>query len=176
VNDVMIEMKDIIEQRLQVLVGLLLIDAGRTLTLEWFDFGSNVPTQNAATTLIGRYAIDTEEAWHIVGLEGIVVGSRDRLYPAGEDPYKDLLEFDWDHPGVNRCDERILQFLNERKDAPLIVQSVEANNWGGIKINFSANYILEIFPDGSLDNDYWRLFEPGKKSRHFVVTAHGIEI
>jgi len=170
-----IEIKAIIEHRLTDLVGLLLIDAGRAFTLHWFDFGSRVLAQTGEKTLISQYTVDTEQAWRIAGPDGIIVAVRDRLYPAGEDPYKDLLKFDWDRPGVNRCDEQMSQFLKEQKNAPLIVQSVEADLWGGLKINLSEGHILELFPDSSLDSERWRLFEPGKKSRHFVVTAQGIE-
>lgn len=171
-------MKEEVEKTLRVLIGLPLRDSGRSADLQWFDFGSNlttVSTRNGETKTVGEYVIDTECAWHIAGPNGIIVGSRDRLYPAGEDPYKDLLEFDWDKTGANRCDEKIKKLFEERKNKPLFVQSLEANNWGGVKINLSENYTFEIFPDDSLGGEYWRFYEPSKSSRHFVVTGQGIE-
>jgi len=170
-------MKEEVEKTLKVLIGLPLRDSGRSASLQWFDFGSNlttVPMQIGETTTDGEYVIDTECAWHIARPNGIIVGSRDRLYPAGEDPYKDLLEFEWDKPGVNRCDEKIKKLFEERKNNPLFVQSLEANNWGGLKINLSENYTFEIFPDGSVGEEYWRFYNSSTSSHHFVVTSQGI--
>ena len=172
-------MKERIEQIVDVLIGLPLWNAGRSADLEWFDFGSKlteVPTQNGGTTVVGEFVLDTECAWHIGGPNGIVVASRDRFYPAGDDPYKDLNGFEWDKQGANRCDERMNRLLEERRDSPLIVESIEANNWGGIRLILSEGYILEIFPDDSLDSEYWRFFEPSSRNKHVVVTAHGIEV
>jgi len=171
-------MKEIIEQTLGALIGLPLRDAARASSLEWFEFGSKltkITLRNGKTSLVGEYVIDTESAWHILGPNGVVVGSGDRPYPAGEDPHKDLLHFDWDRPGANRCDERMRIFLADHKDSPLRVESLAASNWGGLRINLSAGHVLEIFPDSSLDYEYWRFYEPWNEEKHFVITAHGIE-
>lgn len=171
-------MKERIEHTLSVLIGLPLWNAGRSTDVEWFDFGSKlteIPTRNGGTTTVGEYVLDAECAWHIAGPNGIVVASRDRFYPAGDDPYKELDGFEWDKQGENRCDERIKWLLEERKSTPMIVESIEANSLGGIRLNLSRGYILEIFPDDSLDSEYWRLFEPSNTNKHFVVTAHGVE-
>jgi hypothetical protein len=170
-------LKAMIEDSLHVLIGMPLWNAGRSADVEWFDFGSRlttIPKRKGGTVLVGEYVIDTECAWHIGGPNGIVVASRDRLYPAGIDPHKDLLEFEWDKPGANRCDERMQSFLDEHKSFPLIVGSLEANNLGGLKLDLSGGYTLEIFPDNSLDSEYWRFFEPHSAKKHFVVTAQGI--
>ena len=169
-------MKELIEKTLSVLIGLPLWNAGRSADAVWFDFGTNlttISTRSGGTDLVGEFVIDTECAWHIAGSKGIVVASRDRLYPAGEDPYKDLMDFDWDKPGTNRCDERLKWFIDEHKSSPLVVDALEANRWGGLKLGISGDYILEIFPDDSLDSEYWRFFEPHSTKKHFVVTAHG---
>src|SRR6185503_10279864 len=166
-------MKNKIEETLKVLIGLPLWNAGRSATVEWFDFGwrrISVPSRKNGTALVGEYVIDTESAWHIAVHHGIIVASQDRLYPAGNDPYKDLLEFDWDRPDVNRCDEKMKMFLEEHKDSPVVVETIEANSRGGVKLNLSGNIILEIFPNTSLDAEYWRMFEPSNTDKHFVVT------
>ena len=131
--------------------------------------------RNGKTTIVSDYSLHTESAWLIAINQRIIVASQDRLYPAGEDPYKDLLEFDWDRPGVNRCDERMNSFIEEHKESPLIVESLEADFLGGLKLYLSENTILEIFPNTSLDSEYWRFFKPGNTQKHFVITAHGIE-
>ncbi|MBK9928182.1 MAG: hypothetical protein IPP66_23185 [Anaerolineales bacterium] len=171
-------MKNEIEDTLKVLIGLPLWDAGRAASLEWFSFGwqrNTITMRNGKTKVVSDYSLHTEATWHIVNNKRIVVASQDRLYPAGENPYKDLSDFDWDKPGVNRCDERISQFIEEHKESPLVVQSLEANDLGGLKLYLSKKTILEIFPASSLDCEYWRFFEPENTTKHFVITAHGIE-
>lgn len=171
-------MKNQIEKALGVLLDLPLWNAGRSADVVWFDFGWQRHIQLSRTdgrkVMVGEYVIDTECAWHIAGPTGIVVASRDRLYPAG-DPYQDLLNFEWDNQGMNRCDERLSGFMVEHESFPLIVQSVTSNNWGGVNLSLTDGFFLEIFPDDSLDREYWRLYKPHTRGKHFVVTAHGIE-
>jgi hypothetical protein len=110
-------------------------------------------------------------------LEGIAVASRDRFYPAGSDPYRDLenlVNFEWDLPGINRCDERVSSLIKGTSGAPLIVLAVEADHFGGLHIKLSGNYSLELFPDDSLEGEYWRFFKL-KSANHFVVTGKGID-
>jgi hypothetical protein len=171
-------MKKKIEETLQVLIGLPFWNAGRSATVEWFDFGwkrFNLPSRIGGTALVGEYVLDTESAWHPAGPNMIIVGSQDRAYPAGSDPYKGLVEFDWDQRGANRCDERMRMFLEQSAASPPVVRSVEADSRGGLKIRLSGRKILQIFPHSSLDCEYWRFFEPKNSEKHFVVTAHGIE-
>ncbi len=154
--------KTIIQRSLKPIIGLPLSDAGRASSLEWFEFG--------------EYVLDTENAWHIASpREGIVVASQDRLYPAGDDPYRDLMDFDWDRPGVNRCDERMKRFLEQHKARPVLVKAINAKAWGGLEITLTQRYLLEIFSNTSLDREYWRLFKRSSTNKHFVVTAHGLE-
>jgi hypothetical protein len=83
------------------------------------------------------------------------------------------MEFDWDQPGVNRCDERVSMFLEERQDAPLIVEEVQADVVGSLRLILSGGYVLEVFPDDSVGGEYWRFFQPSTEAEHFVVTGQG---
>jgi hypothetical protein len=44
---------------------------------------------------LGEYTIDTESAWHIRSKNAILIGSADRFYAGGEDPYKGYEDTDW---------------------------------------------------------------------------------
>src|SRR5262245_1596930 len=107
--------KRTIENQLKLLIGLPLWDAGRAISLVWFDFGKNISqitTRKGETMLVAEYTIDTESAWHIRGKKGIVVGSADRFYAGGKDPYRGFEDVDWeDKPGENRCDVRLEKFI-----------------------------------------------------------------
>jgi hypothetical protein len=54
-----------------------------------------------------------------------------------------------------------------------IVQKVEVRDAGSLHIALSEDLSLEVFPDNSITDEYWRLFEPGEKKPHFVVTGIG---
>lgn len=173
-------MKRTIENQLNLLIGLPLWNAGRTESLVWFDFGnevSKVPASNGKMALVAEYKIDTESAWHIRGKKGIIVGSADRFYAAGRNPYKGFEDTDWeDRPGENRCDERLKKFIKRQREDFLVVVSAEANAWGGLTINLSKGFAIEIFQHITV-GEYWRMFHSvNKRKKHFVVTPYGVEM
>ena len=164
------------------MVGMPLWGASRAADMEMFAFGEkhNVPDirrgKQVGTREVGDYALHVQCAWRIAGPKGIVVGSTDRFYAAGDNPYYKLDEVDWeDRPGENRSDEHRTAFFEERKDSPLIVQEVWADSVGSIALALSDGYTLEVFPHNSLEREHWRLFQPATDEPHFVVTGAGIE-
>lgn len=174
-------MKRTIDNQLKLLTGLPLWNAGRTESLVWFDFGnevSKVPTSNGKMALVAEYEIDTESAWHIRSRKSIIVGSADRFYAAGKDPYKGFEDTQWDDkPGENRCDERLERFIKQHRKSPLIGVSASANDWGGLVINLSKGFTIEVFRHDSVGGEYWRMFHSvNKRKKHFVVTPHGVEM
>lgn len=173
-------MKRTIENQLRLLIGLPLWNAGRAISLVWFDFGKKISkdtNRKGETILLGEYTIDTESAWHIRGRKGIIVGSADRFYVGGKDPYKGFEDVDWeDRLGENRCDVRLEKFIKQHKKSPLVVVSTEADKWGGLTINLSGGYAIEIFQHGTVGYEYWRMFESvDKGNKHFVVRPHNTE-
>jgi len=165
-----------IENTLNILIDMQVNDSGRAGDLQWFTFYPANPASPIIDSNVQllEYALHVQCAWRIVGIEGIIVASRDRYYPAGVDPYKDLENFDWDKAGNNRRDERINKFLNDRKDSPLVVLAIEADDLGSIHIRFKGGYALDIFPDDSLRGEFWRFFKRSSTDKHFVVTGDGI--
>jgi hypothetical protein len=167
--------KNQIEQALSVLIGLPLQHAGRAADMEMFHFGD---LQSVAgrhgTVMVGEYRLHVQCVWRIVGDTGIIVASKDRYYPAG-DPYADEDDFDWSAQRVNRCDERITAFFKEQDGTHFLVEAVAADNVGGVRLQLSGGFLLDIFPDDSLEGEYWRLVPRAPAITHFVVTGQGIE-
>ncbi len=169
-------MKEQIEVALHILIGLPLWDARRASTLESFHFGTpHEVLDRMGTSLVGTYALNVQCAWRINGPTDIIVGSSDRYLPAGGDPYQHDEDFDWDEKGANRLDERIEAFFQARRSKPLIVDSISADNLGGVQMYLTEGYVLCIFPDSSFPGEHWRLLRPGVKEEHFVITGSGIE-
>jgi hypothetical protein len=144
--------------------------------LEWFHFGTrrSVTDRRGKRKEVGSFALHVQCAWRIAGSRTIIVASRDRLYPAG-DPDHEPPDFDWSIPGASRVDEQMTTFLSDRAHTPLRIESVQADSIGGFCLYLSEGYILEVFPDDSVGNELWRLFQPSTAAEHFVVTGRGIE-
>ena len=170
-------LRDRIAEALSPLVGLPLWGAMRALNMEMFKFGDRRRCLNRKGEEIEVGDLDLHIAcpWRIVGPEGVVVGSRDRHYPADED--SDWQEFD-DEKDLARLEARLSAWLDDHRDAPPRVQRVEADAVGGFRIFLAEGFVLEAFPAGSLRGEYsehWRLFGPAMGDRHFVVTGYGVE-
>ena len=165
--------KDQIESVLSPLVGLPLWNSGRSANLQWFDFGSKISAitdSKGNEDRVGEFILDVQCAWHITSPTGIEVGSRDLLYPSDDDPYMNLEDFEWDHPGKNRCDERIQRLLDAHTKNQLVVLTISADNYGGIRIDFNQGYKLELFLDDLVGGEYWRFYDPVNKTPHFVFS------
>jgi hypothetical protein len=57
----------------------------------------------------------------------------------------------------------------------MIVLALEVDEIGSLRIILSNGYKIEIFPDDSLEKEFWRFFQLDSDPRHFVVTGKGIE-
>lgn len=168
--------KEQIEAELRVLIGQPLTDIGRTV-LQWFAFGlpHAIVTAQGYPQEVSAYALHVQCPWRIIGPYGIVVGSSDLSYAAGDEPYADLPPWKLARYGENRCDERVRMFLYHTRHHPLFVEDIHADDVGSLRICFSAGYALEVFPNDTLEEEYWRFFRPDMDERHFLVTGQGIE-
>lgn len=160
-----------IESALEPLIGLPLWGGGRTSILHWFHFGERreLRRPDGSATEAGDFDLHVQCAWRLGDRSSIIVASADRYLAAGPDPFLESALARWDEPGANRCDERLAAFF--AGGAPSVVEGVRADNVGGIQLRLSAMLTLELFPDHSLEGEYWRLFRPGAESEHFVVAG-----
>lgn len=169
-------MKDRIERALAGLIGLPMWAASRAADMATFQFGERrrVRNRQGQAIEVGEYALHVQCAWRLVDASGIVVASRDYYYPAG-DPDVEPPDFDHDQLGANRQDERMEAFFSHCGDEFPVVQRLEADRVGSLRIVMSHKTDLEVFPNDSLDWEHWRFFRPHSGERHFVVTGRGIE-
>jgi hypothetical protein len=160
-------------------VGLPLWSAGRAGDLAWFHFGSPrtvVSELSGKEKMVGDLALHIQCAWRITSPLGIEVASRDIYYPASSEGSVDLSDFDWDRPGKNRCDERLSMLLASKEHDPLVVQSVQIDTAAGLKLLFTASYVLDVFPNCSYPIEQWRVFQPYKETPQLVFANNRIEI
>jgi hypothetical protein len=171
-------MKITVEEILQPLVALPLWSIGRAGSLEWFAFGeerNEIMLRDGSTKVVSEYALHVQCAWRIRHNSKTIVGSADRLYPSGEDPYQDILKFDWDQQNANQLDQRISMFLDSQDKSLLIVSSVTADESGDITVSLNKEYFLDVFPNNSIVAEHWRFFRPYSEDEHFVFTNEGIK-
>jgi hypothetical protein len=165
-------MKDEVEQELRVLVGLPLWAMGRAVDLEWFQFGNQneVTDKRGRAKTVGDWALHVQCSWRVTRRENIVVAKRDVYWPAGIRSSDEVEQgWSWDQGGPTRLDERTAIFHQVLDVSPPVVESVKADEVGGVRLVLSGEYALEIFPDHTLDDEYWRLFEPQQNRQHFVI-------
>jgi hypothetical protein len=169
-------MRDQIELALNVLVGKSLWASHRAADMEMFQFGGRVAVTNhrGEPGEVGEYALHIQCPWRVVGLEGISVGSGDLYYPPGD--AEGAADFDYDGK-QSRRDRRLLDLFQTEAEDFLVVEDVQADDVGSLRLTFSQGYALELFPADSLlmeDNEHWRFFRPGLDNPHFVVSGLGI--
>jgi hypothetical protein len=169
-------MQEQIRDALQVLTGLSMWDAGRAVNLIWFQFGAKRIVQGWKGDLreVGEYALHLQCAWRIVHLDSIVVAAGERFYPRN-DPHHDPPDFNWKAPEANRCDEQLERLFTTFNPDQLIVQAVETDRVGGLRLLMFNGLALEVFPDISFDRECWRFFRLYRDESHLVVTGAGIE-
>jgi hypothetical protein len=165
-----------IEAELRVLIGQPLIDIGRA-ALQWFTFGPShtITGPQNCTQEVREYALHIQCPWRITGPYGIVAGSGDLSYAAGDDPHARIPAWKLARQGENRCDERVRMLLYHARQHALIVEEVHADDVGSLTIHFNAGYTLAVFPNDTLEEEYWRFFRPYADEPHFLVTGQGIE-
>lgn len=115
------------------------------------------------------FALHLQCIWRITSDQTLLVGSLDLYEPADDNKFDD--GFDWDKPGSNLRDRRLTNMLSCHK---LVVQSVDADNFGGFTIRFKNGFTFSTFITASRqDNfsEYWRLIDNrGDRPKHFVVS------
>jgi hypothetical protein len=171
-------MKNRVEEILQQLVALPLWSIGRASSLVWFAFGEErkeILLRNRETKIVSEYALHVQCPWRMRYQNKLILASDDRFYPAGDNPQRDISDFDWDQQGANQLDERISRFLDEQGTSPLVVDSVSAEEYGDITISLNNRVFLEIFINNSITDEHWRFFKPYSKEKHFVFSSVGIQ-
>ena len=169
-------MKAEIERATVVLVGKALWRCLRAADMATFDFGKRRASLDfrGNPREVGDLALHVQCAWRITRGDRVVVGNNDLYYPADYVGEQNVVppDFDWSR-NPNRRD-RLLSSLFEDGTKEFTVQTVEVCPAGNLYIPLSEGLCLDVFPNDSSTDEYWRLFEPDKEGPHFVVTGGGI--
>ncbi len=170
--------------------GLKLSIARNAASMKNFQFGTITPDPSGTGT-IGQYALHIQCPWRIVVSQCspwrlptrnlMVTGSDDWWEPAEVSD-----TFDWGDWNKNRStpslQQKLLEELFQEYDSntkswvnvseQLVVEQVEADDYGGFDIHLSGGYRLQVFPSGK-SGEHWRLFQPGDDSPHFSSCGMG---
>lgn len=161
------DIKEQIEIELHVLIKQKLYDIGRAGSLLWVSFGEEVITLDGKglEKLKGKYTLHIQCTWRITTDDEIIVASGDIFQPRTGLSYED---FEWDTKGENRFDEKI-PALKKEFQLTGIINYISADKYGGLRICFDSGICLEVFPDDSLENEFWRFIKFEDVNKHFVV-------
>ena len=133
-------------------------------------FGTLRPVERGS---VGDFALHIQCPWRVEGPDGIVTGRLDLYEPVEEGPDFDFEKWDYES-SPNLQDARFEQLL-ARHGAGLVVQSVDADSYGGAAIHFANGFVLRLFPAGMRGED-WRLFRPKTDEPHFVVAEGKVDV
>jgi hypothetical protein len=159
-------MKETVERRLGELIGKPFIGMFRFVGIQAFEFGDRGPGKNYKGEDVFRadQRLHVSCSWCITGPEGVVVSSED-----------------FGRNGV-RSDEQAHPFYHMINSHPLLVEAIEADEQGAIRLQMSRGYSLEVQPDEPEDEpdedstgEQWRFLPKDKRRRHLVITAQGIQ-
>jgi len=141
--------KVVIEQKLGVLINLPMWSVGRAGDIDWFHFGGHhaVPSLRIEIKDVGDYALHTQCTW-------VLTSSRYGPTIAGSESEPDDLA--------------------PLGDLGLICQDVAADERGGFMLQFASGHCLTVEPDDDQAEEFWRFFEPWRKTPHLVVGGGGV--
>jgi hypothetical protein len=170
-----------VQEHLQCLVGLPLSVVHKAADMCVMHFGV-VCTNPDKGTSIGEYAIHLQCPWRIESSKGILVGDSDLWEPANA-----AEEIDWDtwhyEKNENLRDRLIGELLKgtcavtgspRNETGGLIVEAIEADDFGGVRFSLTGGYVLALFPSGN-EGENWRLL-PFPRGPHFVISGGRVEV
>jgi hypothetical protein len=169
-----------VQTALAPLVGRRLLRADRAADMRMFTFG-RVADEETDVDSHDELALHVQCPWRVEGPNGIVTGRADLWESAegGKDIDWDAWDYDKDPNLQDRRMKELLETDNSgtgaapNHTASLIVESVDADDFGGARVSLSGGYRLALFPSGSTGED-WRLFQPSSRG-HFVVSGGRVE-
>lgn len=169
--------KALLQDGLQVLVGLPLSIIRNAADMKVLHFGTIRPHRSGRGT-VGQYALHIQCPWRIVSETVVITGTSDRFIEPREgaevnedDAQSGSLQSIRIAALLNGFDEATKSFVNATKQ--LVVMKANSDIYGGADLLLSGGYRLQIFPDGSLEED-WRFIE--EEGRHFVIEGGHVRI
>lgn len=154
---------------INLLIGEPLSGIGRAANMLWMGFGKDVKTTNlkGQERTVSEYALHIQCAWRII--------YRKRIFTGNGDFYQLTVENDtgdWDTKGGNLFDLKAVEINSLLEKKSFTVEKIIVRDIGDLKIYFSNGLRLEVFPNDSLHEEYWRFFSKKPEladRRHLVV-------
>ena len=167
-----------VQKALEVLKGKAIWAPRRAADMATFQFGERSVAQDfyGRPTEVGEFALHIQCPWRIVKRDRFVVGSNDLYYPAEHSHNDDRpspSDFDWDREPNLR--DKLLRTLFGPGEPQLTVRGIETGCVGSFRLILENDTFLEVFPNGSIPHEHWRLFSPKRDRPELVVTGAGIE-
>jgi len=122
----------------------------------------------------GQYALHIQAPWRVINGTNLLIGSEDHWNPAKEiddrdqwyeNPHPSLEDQFWEK-FIGGIDSLTNSF--EGKTPKVKVKSICEERIGDLTIKFDNGYQLQTFGNG-IDNEFWRLLQPGLETEHYVV-------
>lgn len=153
---------------LQRVVGLQLRSSRNFFATRHFYFGK---VSQSGPSDRGCFTFGVECPWHLRKPGAVLVGFEDYYEQAEGDA--DLSRKPGD-PSGGVQDQLLAELLGELRNGEItntgpgfIVEAIELQAWGGIRISLSQRHVLEIFP-ASAGAMEWIFMQPGKASLVFM--------
>lgn len=118
------------------------------------------------------YALHMQTFFRFCNNEEVLITDMDKYQPIS--PMTENEDFNWDVQGNNLLDKWCDEF-NKYLSDKIIINSIEINNFGDLKICFSNSITLTVFVDTTSDDECWRFFVWRGTERHLVITGRGIQ-
>lgn len=155
--------KNIITERMSVIIGAKNIRLGRIVDMIWI----------AMKGTDGRdYALHMQTFFRFSSRGKILITDADKFQPLSPDI--DYETFDWDVQGSNLLDKWCEEF-NRDFSGNTVVESVEINNFGDLKICFDNSITLTVYINTTSDDECWRFFIWHGAEEHLVITGREIQ-
>lgn len=165
-------MKERIEEKLKVLIGLKLSGTSRTANMECMKFGSYKAMTKTGKVDIGEFGLHVQCEWRMIKASKMLVASNDLYEPMRGQKFSE--DFNYEEGNLRDTDFRALIAEND-----LVVESIEVDEIGGLIVHLSDNFQLQLIPLNTSRteyNEYWRLLNnTNEKAKHFVIGVNGIE-
>jgi hypothetical protein len=168
-----------IVKELSVLIGAELSACSRAADMLTLQFGPllAVTSKTGKPRQLGKWSLHVQCPWRIESDSAIFTGRSD-LWEPEEKPD---LPFDWsawDFEAGNLRDKRLATLFESELDRERaiyrhgnrVVESVDADAFGGARISMSDDCHFVMFPDGTRSED-WRFFSSREKSTCLVISG-----
>lgn len=157
-------MNIVTKQDLNLLIGSRFSDIGRSGDMLWLCFGDEIQWTDLHGNIrnVNEFSLHVQSAWRITDGEQIVLASNDIFITTGEDD-------NWDTEGANLFDEKKSAVLAKLGSYPVVVEKVNLNENGDLRIAFSNSLTIEVFVISSTPIENWRLINFKSENDSFIV-------